>query len=91
MCQSPPLPYLYISLVAAKISLQYTTAWNQVKTNGYPKRYFLFLKDKCCSGYSLEAAFSNVNGSFTLSRLMKQPKVFCDPARDEYSQLTFFS
>ena len=43
-----------------------------------------------CSGYLLEAALSNVNDSFTLSRLMKRPKTFCDLARDEYSQLTFF-
>ena len=27
---------------------------------------------------------------FTLSRLMKRPKTFCDPARDEHSQLAFF-
>ena len=51
---------------------------------------FLFLKENVCSGYSLEAAPSNVNDSFTLSRLMKQPKTCCNPARDEYSQLTFF-
>ena len=43
-----------------------------------------------CSGYSLEAALSNVNDSFTHSRLMKRPKTVCDSARDEYSQLTFF-
>ena len=43
-----------------------------------------------CSGYSLEAAFSNVNDSFTLSRLMKRPKTVYDPARDEFLQLTFF-
>ena len=49
---------------------------------------FLFLKENVCSGYSLEAALSNVNDSFTLSRLMKRPKTFC-PARDEYPQLTF--
>ena len=66
------------------------TAWNKVKTNGYQKRNFLFLKENVCSGYSLEAALSNVDDSFTLSRLMKGPKTFCDPARDEYSQLTFF-
>ena len=51
----------------------------------------LFLKENVCSWYSLEAALSNVNGSFTLSRLMKQSKTFCDPACDEYPQLTFFS
>ena len=38
----------------------------------------------------MEAALSNVNDSFTLSRLMKRPKTCCDPARDEYPQLTFF-
>ena len=41
-------------------------------------------------GTSLEVAFSNVNDSFTLSILMKQPKTVCDPALDEYSQLTLF-
>ena len=51
---------------------------------------FLFLKENVCSGYSLEAALSNVNDSFTSSRLMKRPKTFCDLARDEYPQLTFF-
>ena len=66
------------------------TAWNQVKTNGYTKRYFLFLKENVCSGYSYEAALSNVNDSFTLSRLMKRPKTCCDPAHDENPQLTVF-
>ena len=51
---------------------------------------FLFLKENVCSGYSLEATLSSVNDSFTLSRLMKRLKTCCDPARDEYSQLTFF-
>ena len=51
---------------------------------------FLFLKENVCRWYSLEAALSNVNDSFTLSRLMKRPKTFCDPARDEYPQLMFF-
>ena len=46
---------------------------------------YLFLKVNVCSGYSLEAAPSNVNDSFTLSRLMERPKT-----RDEYQQLTFF-
>ena len=51
---------------------------------------FLFLKENVFIGYSLEAALSNVNGSFTLSRLMNRPKTCCDPARDEYPQFTFF-
>ena len=46
--------------------------------------------ENVCSGYSLEAALSNVNDSFTLSRSMKRPKTVSDLARDEYSQLTFF-
>ena len=46
--------------------------------------------ENVCSGYSLEAALSNVNDSFIHSRLMKRPKTVCDSARDEYSQLTFF-
>ena len=54
------------------------------------KRYFLFFKENVCSGYSLEATLSNVNDSFTPSRLMKRPKTVCDPTRDEYPQLTFF-
>ena len=66
------------------------TPRKQVKINEYPKRPFLFLKVNVCSGYSLEAALSNVNDSFTLSRLMERPKTSCDPARDEYSQLIFF-
>ena len=87
--QSPPLPYLHISsVVTGKYIFTIQTAWNQVKTNGYPKRSFLFLKVNVCSGYSLEAALSNVNDSFTLSRLMKRPKTFCDTAHDEYLQLT---
>ena len=66
------------------------TAWNQVRANGYPKRYFLFLKENVCNGYSLEAALFTGNDSFTLFRLMKRPKTFCDPARDKYPQLIFF-
>ena len=46
---------------------------------------FLFLKENVCSGYSLVAALSNVNDSFTLSRSIKRPQ-----ARDEYPQLIFF-
>ena len=44
--------------------------------------------ENVCSGYSLEAALSNVNDSFTHSNLMKRPKTVCDS--DEYTQLTFF-
>ena len=40
------------------------------------KRYFLFFKENVCTGYSLEAALSNVNDSFTPSRLIKRPKHF---------------
>ena len=32
--------------------------------------------ENVCSGYSLEAALSNVNDSFTHRRLMKRPKQF---------------
>ena len=56
----------------------------------YPKRSFLSLKENVCIGYSLEAGLSNGHDSFILSRLMERPKTFCDPAHDEYSQLTFF-
>ena len=50
---------------------------------------FLFLKENVCSGYSLEAALSSVNDSFTLSRLIKRPKTFRS-ARDELHNLRFF-
>ena len=40
------------------------------------KRFFLFFKENVCSGYSLEAALSNVNDSFIPSRVMKRPKHF---------------
>ena len=39
---------------------------------------FLFLKENVCCGYSLEAALSNVNDSFTLSKLTKRPKTVYD-------------
>ena len=51
-----------------------------------PKALFFFI---VCCVYSLEAAFSNVNDSFTHSRLTLRPKTFYDPVRDEYPQLTF--
>ena len=38
-----------------------------------------------CSGYSFEAALSNVNDRFN-----ERPKTVCDPACDECSQITFF-
>ena len=38
--------------------------------------FFLFLKENVCSGYSLEPALSNVNDSFTHSRLIQRPKQF---------------
>ena len=50
---------------------------------------FIFLKENFCSGYSLEAALSNVNDSFTLSILMKRPKTLWS-ARDELHNLRFF-
>ena len=65
----------YIELRKRYIKALALSNSRQVKTNGYQKR-------KCLQcGYSLEAALSNVNDSFTLSRLMKQPKTVCDPAR----------
>ena len=75
MCQSPPFLFLHIPRFSlANISLQYKLL--RTKNNGYPTRFFLFLKENVCSGYSLEAALSNVNDSFTLSRLLKRPKHF---------------
>ena len=46
--------------------------------------------ENVCSWYSLEAALSNANDSFTHCRIMKRPKTVCDSARDEYLPLTFF-
>ena len=85
MCQSPSYflgCHLLIYLCNTNFSDTGQDQW-------IPKA-LLFLKVNVCSGYSLEAALSNVNDSFTLSRLMKRSKTFCYPARDEYSQITFF-
>ena len=79
MCQSLSLPYLNIprlSLSLANISLQYKLHGTRSRPMDTKKRYFLFFKENVCSGYSLEAALSNVNDSFTPSRLVKQPKHF---------------
>ena len=77
MCQSPSLPYLHIPrLSLANISLQYRLLGTRSRPMETKKLYFLFFKENVCSGYSLEAALSNVNDSFTLSRLMKRPKHF---------------
>ena len=77
MCQFPPLHYLHIlRLSLANISLQYKLLGTRSRPMDTKKRYFLFFKENVCSGYSLEAALSNVNDSFTLSRLMKRPKHF---------------
>ena len=91
-CTSPhhfPI-FIFSRLTLANISLHYKLFGTGSRPMDTQKRYFLFLEENVCSGYSLEAALSNVNDSFTLSRLMKRPKTFCDPARDEYSQLKHF-
>ena len=72
------------------ISLQYKLLETRSRPMDTQSAIFLFLKENVCSRYSLGAALSNVNDSFTSSRLMKRPKTFCDLARDEYPQLTFF-
>ena len=82
--------FIYLRLFLPNISLQYKLFRTSSRPMDTQSAIFLFLKEKVCSGYSLEAALSNVNDSFTLSRLMKRPKTCCDPARDEYPQLTFF-
>ena len=82
--------FIFLRLSLANISLQYKLFRTMSRPMDTQSALFLFLKENVCSGYSLEAALSNVNDSFTLSRLMKRPKTCCDPARDEYPQLTFF-
>ena len=79
MCQSQSLLYLHIlrlSLSLANISLQYQLHGTRSRPMDTKKRYFLCFKENFCSGYSLEAALSNINDSFTPSRLMKRPKHF---------------
>ena len=91
-CTSPhhfPI-FIFLWLSLANISLQYKLPRARSRPMDTQSANFLFLKENVCSGYSLEAALSNVNGSFILSRLMKRPKTCCDPARDEYPQLTFY-
>ena len=93
MCQSPLLPYLNIprlSLSLANISLQYKLLGTRSRPMDTKKRYYLFFKENVCSGYSLKEALSNVNDSFTPSRLKKRPETCCDQTRDEYPQFTFF-
>ena len=84
------LIFIVPRLSLANIALQYKLFRTRSRPMDTQRAIFLFLKENVCSGYSLEAALSNVNDSFTLSRLMKRPKTCCDPARDEYPQLTFF-
>ena len=74
---------IFVWLSLANISLQYKLFRTRSIPMNTQSAFFLFLKENVCSGYSLEAALSNVNDSFTLSRLMKRPKTFW-PARDEY-------
>ena len=85
MCQSPTLPYLHSSSVVTCcktcISLQYKLFRTRSRPMDTQSAFFLFLKENVCSGYSLEAALSNLNDSFTLSRLMKRPKTCCHPAQ----------
>ena len=79
MCQSPLLPYLHIprlSLSLANISLQYKLLGTRSRPMDTKKRYYLFFKENVCSGYSLEAALSNVNDRFTPSRFKKRPTHF---------------
>ena len=68
------------------IYLSKTNFSEPVQDQWIPKALFLISQGNVCNGYSLEAAPSNLNGSFTLSRLMKQPKTCCNPSR----QLRFF-
>ena len=79
MYQSPPLPYLHIPrLSLANISLQSKLFRTRSRPMDTQSAIFLFLKENVCRRYSLEAALSNVNDSFTISRLMKRPKTVCD-------------
>ena len=80
MCQSPSLPYFHILRLSLSlvnnISLQCQLLGTRPRPIDTKMRYFLFFKENFCSGYSLEAALSNMNDSFTPSRLMKRPKHF---------------
>ena len=66
--------FIFPRLPLANISLQYKL----LGTRSRP------MDTQCALSYFskkmfVEAALSNVNDSFTLGRLMKQPKTFCDP------------
>ena len=78
--------FIFLRLFLPNISLQYKLFRASSRPMDTQSAIFLFHKENVFSGYSL----SNVNGSFTLSRLMKRPKTCCDPAHDEYPQLTYF-
>ena len=79
MYQSPPLLYLHMSrLSLAIISLQCKLFRTRSRPMDTQNAVFFFLKENVCRRNSLGAALSNVNDSFTLSRLMKRPKTFCD-------------
>ena len=70
--QSRPLLYLHIPrLSLANRSLLYKLLGTRSRQMDI-QRALSYLS----SGYSLEAALSNVDDSFTLSRLMKRPKHF---------------
>ena len=85
-CASPhhfPI-FIFPRLSLAIISLQYKLFRTRSGPMDTQSAFFIFLKENVCSGYSLEAALSNVNDSFTLNRLRRRPKACCD----EYPQLT---
>ena len=64
----------FLSSYLANMSLQYKLLGT--RTMYTQRAIFLFLKENVCSGYSLVAALSNVNDSFTRSRSIKRPKHF---------------
>ena len=93
-CTSPHHFHIFIFLRFHLLLVIYLCNTNCLETGQdqrIHKALFSYFSMKMFAvGYSLEAALSNVNGNFTLIKLMKRPKTFCDPARDEYPQLTLF-
>ena len=63
-----------------------TNCLEPVQDQWIPKALFSYFSKKT---FAVGTHWKRLD-SFTLSRLMKRPKTCCDPARDEYPQLTFF-
>ena len=68
--------FIFLWLSLANISVQYNLFRTRSRPMDTQSAIFLFLKENVCSGYPLEAAFSNVNDSFTFSRLMMSDELY---------------